>query len=99
MPVTEVHLQKTIKLAKQYGAGKLVLFGSALDSPDTARDLDLACDIPGLKIFAFTGRLEDELELPVDVVPLTPENAFTHSVLQYGRVIYEDIDAARGVGH
>ena len=94
MPVTETHLQKAISLAKKYGVGKLVLFGSALESPDTARDLDLACDIPGMKIFAFAGRLEDELGLSVDVIPLTPASAFTRSIVQHGKVLYENIDIA-----
>jgi len=72
-----------------------VLFGSALESPDTARDLDLACDIPGMQIFAFAGRLEDEPGLSVEVIPLTPASAFTRRRLNlrsryyYGEVRLE----------
>ena len=31
-------------LARNYGATSLILFGSALDNPESARDIDLACD-------------------------------------------------------
>ncbi|MEI6705164.1 MAG: hypothetical protein WCL71_16785, partial [Deltaproteobacteria bacterium] len=31
-------------LARSYGATRLFLFGSALDNPVEARDIDLACD-------------------------------------------------------
>jgi hypothetical protein len=42
MPVRPEHLHTAIELAKQYGARKLILFGSALEAPDKAHDLDLA---------------------------------------------------------
>jgi len=40
------HIQTAIDLARQYGVKRLFLFGSALHSPETARDLDLACEGP-----------------------------------------------------
>lgn len=37
------------QLAEGYGGTRLILFGSTLENPSEARDIDLACDgIPGL---------------------------------------------------
>jgi len=89
MPVTQKQIDTAIELARRFGARKVILFGSALDAPDTARDLELACDLPGLTLFAYAGRLEETLGLPVDVVPLTPPNAFVRHIEQHGKVLYE----------
>lgn len=89
MPVTEKQIESAVQLARQYGANKVILFGSALESLSAARDLDLACDLPGLTLFAYAGRLEEELGIPVDVVPLSPSNAFVRHIEQHGRVLYE----------
>ena len=73
-------------LARSYGATRLFIFGSALDSPDTARDLDLACDgIPGWKLYELAARLEQELNVPLDLVPLTPPTRFTQLIERRGR--------------
>lgn len=89
MAVTPTDLQKAVELARAYGATKVVLFGSALTAPHRARDLDIACDIPGLDLFAYAGRLEEALRMPVDVIPLSPPQAFTDVVLRRGRVLYD----------
>lgn len=96
MSVTPEHLARAVEMAREYGATQVILFGSALEAPEQARDLDLACDIPGLDLFAYAGQLEKELQLPVDVIPLQPSNAFVEAVKQRGKVIYEAGDAARG---
>ena len=89
MPVTQKQLDTAIALARRYGARKIILFGSALEAPEKARDLDLACDLPGLALFAYAGRLEEALGLPVDVVPLTPANDFVRHIERRGKVLYE----------
>lgn len=81
-------IQRTISLAKEYGATRLILFGSALTSPDQARDLDLACDgVVGWKLFEPGARLEEELGIPLDLVPLTPSNRFTQLIERRGRIL------------
>ncbi|MEW5803104.1 MAG: nucleotidyltransferase domain-containing protein [bacterium] len=76
-------------IAKKYGASKLILFGSALDEPEKARDLDLACDgIDGWKIFEFGASLEEELHISVDVVPLSPPTRFTRYIEKKGEILY-----------
>jgi uncharacterized protein len=59
MGVTQAHINKAIMLAKEYGATRLILFGSALSDPKNARDLDLAVDgVPGLSVFTLAGEME-----------------------------------------
>jgi predicted nucleotidyltransferase len=83
-------IQKAIGLAKAYGATRLILFGSALESPAQARDLDLACDgIAGWKLYELAARMEEELGILVDLVPLTPVSRFTRRIETLGRVVYE----------
>lgn len=73
-------------LARSYGATRLFLFGSALDAPESARDLDLACDgVHGWKLYEFAARLEQELNIPLDLVPLSPPTRFTQLIERRGR--------------
>lgn len=86
MKYSQQQLEQITALARGYGATRLFLFGSALDSPETARDLDLACDgVPGWKLYELAARLEDELRIPFDLVPLSPPNRFTRLVESRGR--------------
>ena len=88
MDVNEI--QKAVRMAKAYGATRLILFGSALETPAQARDLDLACDgIAGWKLYEFAARLEEELNLLVDLVPLTPASRFTRWIETQGQLLYE----------
>lgn len=90
MPITATQIERAITLAKTYGATRLILYGSALHSPETAEDLDLACDgVPGWKLYELGGRLEDELHVSLDLVPLSPPNRFTRFIESEGKVLYE----------
>jgi predicted nucleotidyltransferase len=40
--VLNKQLERVIELAKEYGATRLILFGSAAENLSTARDIDLA---------------------------------------------------------
>jgi len=86
MAFNQDQFDKIASLAKAYGATKLVLFGSAQENPDSARDIDLACDgIAGWKLYELAARLEDELNVPLDLVPLTPPTRFTLMIERNGR--------------
>jgi len=51
MGIQQAQIERAIALAKAYGATRLILFGSALEAPAQAKDLDLACDgVPGWKL-------------------------------------------------
>ncbi|MEK7360329.1 MAG: hypothetical protein AAB422_08140 [Planctomycetota bacterium] len=50
MPVNQTQIERIVALAKAYGTQRLILFGSALSTPEVSRDIDLACDgIPDWK--------------------------------------------------
>jgi predicted nucleotidyltransferase len=67
----------------------LILFGSALEDPENANDLDLACDgVEGWKIFELGARLEELIAAPVDLIPLSLSTRFTKYVEKQGKVIY-----------
>lgn len=86
MAFSQEQFDKITLLAKNYGATRLILFGSAQDSPDTARDIDLGCDgVPGWKLYELAARLEEEINAPLDLVPLTPPNRFTQMIERRGR--------------
>jgi predicted nucleotidyltransferase len=79
-------LDKITALARTYGTTRLYLFGSALDNPDEARDIDLACDgVPGWKLYELAARLENEMDMPFDLVPLSPPTRFTRLIELRGR--------------
>ena len=81
MSVNQTQIERIVTLAKAYGAQRLILFGSALSTPDVARDIDLACDgIPGWKLYEFAAKLEEELHTTLDIVPLSPSTRFTRLI-------------------
>lgn len=86
MAFSQDQFNKLTSLAKTYGVTRLILFGSAQDSPETARDIDLACDgIVGWRLYELAARLEEEISAPLDLVPLTPSTRFTQMVERRGR--------------
>jgi hypothetical protein len=88
MGIGQDQLDRVIALARAHGATRLILFGSAASSPEKARDLDLACDgVAGWKLYALGARLEEELRIPLDLVPLDPPTPFTRLIEQRGRVL------------
>jgi predicted nucleotidyltransferase len=82
------NIDRIKQLARSYGSTRLILFGSALDNPSEAQDIDLACDgIKGWKLYEFAAKLEDELRIPFDVIPLSPSNRFTKYIEEKGKII------------
>ncbi len=88
MIIQQKQLDLVVTLAKAYGATRLILFGSALTAPEQARDLDLACDgVTGWKLYELGARLEEELRLPLDLIPLSPPNRLTRLIERQGKVL------------
>ena len=86
MAIQQQQLERAVALAKLYGATRLILFGSALEDPAQARDLDLACaGVPGWNLFELGARLEQELRASVDLVPLDPPTRFTRLIEAQGK--------------
>ncbi len=85
MPVTQEHIEKAKEVARAYGAQRLILFGRGQSDPKAAHDLDLAVEgVEGWKIFEMAGRLEREIDIPLDVVPLDPPTPFTRRIEERG---------------
>ena len=75
-------------VARRFGAKRLLLFGSALENPATARDLDLACDgVEGWKLYELGACLEEALQMPLDLIPLTPATRLTRLIERQGKVL------------
>jgi len=90
MALNQIQIEKIIKLAKFYGAKRLILFGSSLYESTQARDIDLACDgVSGWKLYELGSRLEEELRASLDLVPLSPSTRFTKLIETRGKVLYE----------
>ena len=90
MAITQENIQLAIETARDYWATKIILFGSAVDTPDSANDLDLDVDgIKGFKIFSYANKLEELLNIHVDVIPLDSDSKFILHIIKYGKVIYE----------
>jgi predicted nucleotidyltransferase len=88
MAIKQDQLDRAIALAKTYGATRLILFGSAATAPEQARDLDLACDgVSGWSFYELGARLEEELRIPLDLIPLTPPSRFTRIIERRGRAL------------
>lgn len=88
MAIRQEQYEKIKELAQSYGATRIILFGSAVDNPEAARDIDIACDgVRGWKLYELAARLEEELHTPFDVVPLTPPTRFTELIEKRGRVL------------
>jgi predicted nucleotidyltransferase len=88
MTIREEQIRRAVSLARSFDATRLILFGSAVESPSEATDLDLACDgVPGWELFELGGRLEEDLRTRVDLIPLRPPTHFTRLLERRGRVL------------
>ena len=84
----ETVLPKVVRVARQFGATRLLLFGSALENPAKVRDLDLACaGVSGWKFFELSAALEESLGMPLDLVPLDPPTPFTRLIEKRSRAL------------
>jgi predicted nucleotidyltransferase len=90
MPVTQHHLQQAVEIARRHGATRLLVFGSAVEDPARARDLDLAvAGVEGWALYGLAARMERALGISVDLVALEPPSPFTRHVERWGQVLYE----------
>jgi uncharacterized protein len=88
MSIKQEQIERAVQIAHAFGARRLILFGSAATHPQQAQDLDLACDgVPGWKLYALGARLEEELQVAIDLIPLSPPNRFTRRIERQGKVL------------
>ena len=88
MAIHQDQIDRATALAKDFGVTRLIIFGSAATEPAQARDLDLACEgVTGWKLYELGARLEEELQVSLDLVPLTPPTRFTRMIERRGKVL------------
>lgn len=85
MDIGKETFETITSIAKEYGATQMILFGSALENPAEARDIDLACGgVSGWKLFELAACLENTLHINFDLIPLNPSTRFTRHIEAYG---------------
>ena len=90
MGIPPESIDASLRILRDLGATRVVLFGTGLRDPARARDLDLGCR--GLSPTGFlnaVGELLDRVAVPVDLVDLSDDTPFTRMVEERGRVLYE----------
>jgi len=83
-------LEPILDCAREFDAGTLWLFGSSLEDPEGARDVDLA--VEGLapeRFFRFYFHLMLALPKPVDLVDLSEDPSIAPIIRDTGIRIYE----------
>ena len=82
-------INRAISICKKHGVTKLILFGSAVNNLENARDLDLAVEgIHGWKLIELAAELENDLVINVDVVPINGNDTFINHILPRSKVLY-----------
>ncbi|MBS7638229.1 nucleotidyltransferase domain-containing protein [Candidatus Bathyarchaeota archaeon] len=82
------------RILEERGVTLAIIFGSFVEL-DSFRDIDVAVYIGPMEadldaIFKLTAEIEEEIHIPVDVVPLESiQTKFKHYILTKGRVILE----------
>ena len=90
MAIHASEIEAGVRILKDLGARRVFLFGSALTSPGTARDLDLACEgLPPARYFQAVGALIASLGRDVDLIDLSKESSLTRFIRKHSRVVYE----------
>ena len=85
MQLSPTQIDAIVRIAQSFGATRLILFGSTLDEPASARDVDLACDgVEGWDLYRLGAQLEEELRAPLDLVPLHPRSRLTELIERRG---------------
>lgn len=80
-----------INLSKEFGAKKVLLFGSCLDNIESAYDIDIA--VSGIKpseFFKYYGKVSMVVKDEVDIIDLNDVRKHLYKrILSKGKVIYE----------
>jgi predicted nucleotidyltransferase len=93
-PVSEETLDRVVASLRSFGARRVLLFGSYADSPEQARDIDLAVEgIPLARLLDADAAILDILDAPYDLVSREDQGDFYDLISPRARVLF-DQDAA-----
>jgi predicted nucleotidyltransferase len=90
--VFEKELKKIASISKEFGAKRVLLFGSCLEDIESARDIDIA--VSGIKpreFFKYYGKVSMAVDDEVDIVDLDDIREYLYKrILSKGQVVYEE---------
>ena len=84
-------LTKIVDISKDFGADRVLLFGSCLEDAGRARDIDIAVSgVPARKFFEYYAEVSMAVKDEVDIVDLDYlDEHFSGRILSKGKVLYE----------
>ena len=83
-------LAAVVEVLRRFGARRVLLFGSAAENPDQARDVDLAVEgIPLRSLIAADLAAFRILNYPLDLVSREENPAFFDVIQRRSKVLYE----------
>lgn len=89
--IFESELVKIVGISKEFGAKKVLLFGSCIEDIESAHDIDIA--VSGIKpkdFFKYYGKVSMALKDEVDIVDLDDLREHIYKrILSKGKIIYE----------
>jgi len=89
--IFERELAKIVSISKEFGAEKVLLFGSCLEGVESAQDIDIAVKgVKPEKFFEMYGKILGVVDSEIDLIPLedTREH-FSKRILEKGQLLYE----------
>lgn len=84
-------IDKIVDISKEFGAKKVLLFGSCVEDIKSVHDIDIA--VSGIKpreFFKYYGKVSMEVEDEVDIIDLDEIRKHLYKrILSKGKILYE----------
>jgi len=91
MNVADEQLAAAVQALRSHGARRVLLFGSSVTAPETARDLDLAVEgIPLRRLLDAELAVYMVLKTPFDLVSREEAPAFYDRIREHARVLHDE---------
>lgn len=87
----DTELTKIIDISKDFGADRVLLFGSCLEDVAQARDIDIAVSgVPARKFFEYYAEVTTAVKENVDIIDLDDVKPyFRDCINREGKVLYD----------
>ena len=90
MQLMRQQLDEVVRVLREMGARRVLLFGSAATRPESARDVDVAVEgVPLRRLLEADARVHDILRVPTDLVSREESPGFFDLVSRSAKVLYE----------
>ena len=91
MKVNSEQIHEAAESLRKMGARRIILFGSMIDSPEDANDIDIAVEgIPLNQILNADVAVCEIFETQADLISREENPAFYDIIKNYGKIIYEE---------